>query len=73
MAHASLAAMVMFQTTAEPDVSRRTKDLVLAMVKEKSTTQIEPDVPLVTHTPELKDKIPSASQTNVLQIKSSHG
>jgi hypothetical protein len=73
MAHASLAAMVMFQTTAEPDVSRRTKDLVLAMEREKSTTQTEPDVLHVIHTPELKDKIPSASQTNVIPIKSSHG
>jgi hypothetical protein len=70
---ASPAAMVMFQTTAEPDVSRRRPPSTLATVKEKSTTLTEADVPPVTHTPELKDRTPSVSQTNAVKTKSSPG
>ena len=70
---ASLAAMVMFQTTAEPDASRRRPKIANVPEIERSTTQTEPDVPLVTHTPEPKDKTPSASQTNVVPTKSSPG
>jgi hypothetical protein len=73
MVPASLAAMVMFQTTAEPDVSRRAKLVTLVTEKEISTTQIEPDVLHVIHTQEPKDKTPSASQTNAHPTKSSHG
>ena len=67
---ASLAAMVMFQTTAEPDVSRSQTDKLLALEKEKSSALTDQDVPHVTHTPELKEVIPSVSQTNAVLIKS---
>jgi hypothetical protein len=73
MEHASLAAMVTFQTTAEPDASRRRPLLTLAMVIEKSTTLTEADVPPVTHTPEPRDKTPSASLINAVHHKSSLG
>ena len=73
MDHASHAAMVMFQTTAEPDVSRRTLVPKPAQEKEKSSTLIEPDVLLVTHTPEPKDPTLYASQINVVPPKSSPG
>lgn len=74
MEPASPAAMVTYQTTAEPDVSRRattSEDNVLVI--EKSTTATEQDVPLVTHIPEPKDQTPSASLINALPTKSLHG
>lgn len=70
---ASLAAMVTYQTTVEQDVLRSRQRLTNVKEIERSTTQIEPDVPLVTHTPEPKDKIPSAFQTNVVPTKLSLG
>jgi len=70
---ASLAATVTFQTTVRQDASRNPQLLNNALEIERSTTQTEPDVPLVTHTPELKDKTPSAFQTNAVPTKSSLG
>jgi len=74
MVPASLAAMVTFQTTAEPDVSRRVSPILQDVpVKERSSTLTEPSAKLVDHTPELKEQTLSASQTNVMPVKSSLG
>jgi uncharacterized protein (UPF0216 family) len=73
MDHASHAAMVTFQTTQEPDVSRRSKELPNAQEKEKSSALTDQDVLHVTHTPEPKDQTPSASQINAQPTKSSLG
>jgi len=73
MVAASLAAMVTYQTSAEPDVSNNQLELPLVREKEKSSAVTDQDVPLVTHTPEPKDKTPSASQTNAIKTKSSLG
>lgn len=70
MDHASHAAMVTFQTTAEPDVSKRTAVPKPVQEKEKSSTQTDPDVLLVIHTLELKDPTLFASQTNAVPNKS---
>jgi len=70
---ASLAAMVMFQTIAELDVSRRRPQIANVPETERSTALIEADVPLVTHTPEPKDKTLSVSLTNAVTTRSSLG
>jgi len=69
MVAASHAAMVTYQTTAELDASRRRPSLNNVPEIERSITLTEPDVPLVIHTPEPKDKTLSASQTNVVETK----
>lgn len=73
MVPASHAAMVMFQTPAELDVSSKPELRRAAKEREKSSTQTEPHVPFVTHTPELKDRTLSAFQTNAMLTKSSPG
>lgn len=73
MVPASHAAMVMFQMPAELDVSSKLELRKVAVVKEKSSTQTEQHVPFVTHTPELRDKTLSASQTNAMLTKSLPG
>jgi len=69
MVPASHAAMVMFQTPAEPDVLSKLELRLVAVEIEKSSTQTEHHVPFVIHTPELKDRTLSASQTNAMLTK----
>jgi len=73
MEAASLAAMVMFQITAEPDVSKKQVDKLLVLVTEKSSALIDLDVLHVTHTLELKEEILFASLTTAQVTKSSLG
>jgi hypothetical protein len=74
MEPASNAAMVTSQTPAEPDVLRETSFWRRNHAKEieRSPTKME-SVRHACHTPELRRRTVSASQTNVTTTRSSHG